>query len=619
MADAAQIGASASNYTGDPNIGGGSLGAGELNVNPLMQLGYYTMLYNKAKWDQKQKDTDEKIAQISKIADIHVNDLRGKDRDEIIAQLNDLIDYGRNYAKTTPKNQQEKIQQNLEWQKKLLDVTNNYTSGKQRALAYLNQYNAVQEEASLSDATKAEYLKQLNSHFDNTKIHEPIPSLPNFNLQQVGIPKMVPSTQSVLGIDQHGNFNVDTKIDYFNPAVNANVANKTLFALSDLYKAQPQTEQEKLQSTVTSDAKTWADAAGNLNSVLQAKDAAGKPKYFTADANGNLVFDAKKFEDENAANTTVMNAYHALKSMDQYSRQKKGEVSQGLWSDKGNKFKIPAGMKASDFDAGVVDFNSGAVSAQQILSAAMFADWSDKIEKKVVQTNIAIDTAHQGLEWAKFNLERDKFKATVEGTEQDKTAALAFAKGMFADISSKASQRTSDGGYILSPDDIRKLGQDQLKYLGVETPIERDATGKIISSGGLQPLSLNKTDDKGNVISKDVLLLEPDGTLKVLKDATWNPDKKMWEGSFDQERSTSVWNAARNVLNEENVKAGSKERNAYFPIDLKGSKGAIQVDESGGKVQFSGLQSFDYGGKTYYTDGNGNWFDKNGTPLKKKK
>lgn len=212
----------------------------------------------------------------------------------------------------------------------------------------------------------------------------------------------------------------------------------------------------------------------------------------------------------------------------------------------------------------------------------------NSFQQQQINELVRHNKAMEGLDWDKYNLEAQKFKVESGGTEASISAALAFAKKLFADIASNGSVhgKLPDGtdGVVLTPDDLRKLTQEQLKYLGIETPSERDDQGNIIKSGGLSALEL-ATNEAGNYT--DVVQLNSDGTLLVMKNARFDPKTNRWIGQWDPKRSTSVWNAARNLLNEENQKSGSKERNAYVAIDLTGSAGDVSIDVSGGKTKAS--------------------------------
>lgn len=229
--------------------------------------------------------------------------------------------------------------------------------------------------------------------------------------------------------------------------------------------------------------------------------------------------------------------------------------------------------------------------------------------------------ATEGIDWGKYQLDKDKFSETTKGTEETKNAGLAFAQNLLGDMKAIGSLAIPDqsrkykteeefrknASIILTPTDVRNLTAEQLKFLGKELPIQRDADGKVIESGGLQPLKLG--DD-------DLLQIDPDGTVKVMSGAKYNDKKGIWTGKWDNTRSTSLYNVARNVVNEENVKSGSKERNAYLPIDLKGKKGTIQVDVSGGSKTITGQTDKKTGlslqAKDWTQEGD-NWRYKDGT------
>ena len=62
---AADIGANASNYTGNAGLGGGSFGSFQLDTKPIEDLAKYTMLYNKSLFDQRQKDAEAAATEIA--------------------------------------------------------------------------------------------------------------------------------------------------------------------------------------------------------------------------------------------------------------------------------------------------------------------------------------------------------------------------------------------------------------------------------------------------------------------------------------------------------------------------------------------------------------------------
>jgi hypothetical protein len=61
------------------------------------------------------------------------------------------------------------------------------------------------------------------------------------------------------------------------------------------------------------------------------------------------------------------------------------------------------------------------------------------------------------------------------------------------------------------------------------------------------------------------------------------------KGEFDPGRTTTLRNIATNRLNDENEKSGSKERNAYEPVDT--GAGGPSISTSGGGTSASGTST----------------------------
>jgi hypothetical protein len=89
-------------------------------------------------------------------------------------------------------------------------------------------------------------------------------------------------------------------------------------------------------------------------------------------------------------------------------------------------------------------------------------------------------------------------------------------------------------------------------------------------------------------------------------------------GTFDPTRTTNLFNTATNVLNEELSKAGAKELNAYWGIDVTGA--TTTTTSGGGGSQSSSSQSSmsrkGKDGKTYTsTDGGTTWVAPDGSTV----
>src|SRR6478752_2409094 len=130
MADlAANIGANFSSYTGSAPLGGGvDIGVLNIDTRPLEDLGKYTMLYNKAEYDQRQKDAEAKAKQLASITAYDLTTAIPKDREIITKGYDELIDYAR--QNPTVLDYKNNPSGWLEYNKKKADFENQLKSAK---------------------------------------------------------------------------------------------------------------------------------------------------------------------------------------------------------------------------------------------------------------------------------------------------------------------------------------------------------------------------------------------------------------------------------------------------------------------------------------------------------
>lgn len=599
----AEIAVRSSDYTGNANLGGGTLGVINVDTRPFEQLAAYTFSYNKTLWDKDQKDMDEKIKELSTIADIHVNDLRGKDKDKIVSDLSNFLNYASEFARKTPKTNEEKLQQQLEWHTKRGALLNNYDSGKSRAISYQAQVNKIKETYT-NPAMQDVAIKKLDEVFDATDIGTPIPSSPNYELEQVVVPDPKPQTIDAVGVDK--NDNTETQISVFNPAINSKLADATTFGLVQSYipktvkdangKDVPNPAYESLsksakdaqeyQATVKSSGKIWSDMAVPLNAALKQKDAKGNYLYF--DENG--AFNHVKFEEDNASNSTLMTSYNALKSLDNYSRTKYNDASSGIFNDRGISYKLPTNVNPNDFKAGFIPFDKDKdISGSQLVQAGMFSKYGgDAVSKKLTHTgetndmikaNIQATTIRRGqdldykAQMKRLSAEEEKWKATQKGGEVQLNGAMERAKRIYSDM-----LKIADKNGVITPDKVRLLNTEQLKYLGIEKLVTSDAGS---TTSVFTPLSFK--DEKGKDVPHAIQLV--DGQIRILKNAEKSKNSPSYLGQFDPEKSTNIFNIGTNILNEELKNSGAKELNSYMGVDVTGG---TTTTTSGGSTTVSG-------------------------------
>jgi hypothetical protein len=312
-------------------------------------------------------------------------------------------------------------------------------------------------------------------------------------------------------------------------------------------------------------------------------------------ATDDFLHDEKVRENQNMWRSYVENADpreakkivdYTNEKIDQYNNERglrpgdKGYV-EGITDDKailGPDGKLHINMPTSEFAAktALASINGGYVESDKSEFNKDIATY--KQNEAELAEKIRHNKATEGIDWSKYNLDKDKFSEGVKGKEEAKSAAMIYADNLLNDMIANGT-KAANGSYILTPDQIRKLTGEQLKYLGRELPAQKDLLGNTTQVGGLQPLELK--DD-------EVLQINPDGTVLVMGGAKLNRAGNQYSGKFDNQRSTSIFNVARNVLNEENQKAGSQERNAYINIDTRNRDGKIQIDVSGGGTTKSG-------------------------------
>lgn len=562
-------------YVGDAALGGGNFGVITVDTKPLQDLAYYSMLANKYKHEEKKKETDDKIKELADISNISLNSLRDKDKKQATEEFNKLVDFYREQAYISPQTTEGKIKQQLELQTKKRDFMDNYNSGKGRALTYLKIESDINNDVGLNGKQKEVKLSRLNEKFNTTDIGTTITAVEDFKIDNIELPKSKKTIFDTVSIG--GNEDIVSTISLDVPSNDLGAAIATVMGLSifakrntDEYKILSDAEKVEadLNNSTASTAQVWATMAEPLNEVL--------PTYI--DDKGN--FRSEDFKKDFASNKTILNAYLGLETMSKKNEARKNEAKAGVFSDNNVQFKLPINIKPEDFDAGIIDFSKPITPVQLVLSGMSAKAEPDKVEKKVIETNLAIEKNKNALGWAnlkldtdEFGLKQKQFEASQKGSETQVNGAMERAKRIYGDLQAIAG---ADG--IISPDEIRKLNAEQLKYLGTEVPDSIDeATGKIIK-GGFRALDLDINKKQHAIVLKDgnIQVLAPKGDNVNLEKL----DNGSYVGQYDNTKSSNIFNVATNILNEELKTAGSKELNSYWGVDVTGGNTSFTQEKS---------------------------------------
>lgn len=545
----------ADSFAGNANLGGANAPAIQIDTKPLQQLALYTMFYNKTLYDQAVQDRDAKIKEVADVSKIDLNNVWGKDKDEMANDLNNLKIKAAEYAKKDTRS----VQDELDWQTSIGDVMNKYNSAKQRAVTYQSQIDDANK--NYSGKERDIRIKDINDRFNNSDISTPISSATGYKPVGINIPNPVTSTVDVFKTDANKNLLGKNEVTFFNTLASTPVALNAVNGIHSLMNSVTGVDKD-LQSTANGEMQTWMGMNDTLNAVIAAKDKdTGKYKYF--DDNGKFLWN--QFQQDNASNSAIMAPMNSIMRLRDYSTQHDQELSQGVFSDNGVNYGAPSSIDKNTFKAGMINITPDGLQPQQLGLAAMYSTFEgDKNKKDVTKLGLGIEqqkanseSSKAALGWANLKLDKDKWKATqTVGTDAMQNTALDKAKRIYNEMAALA-----DKNGVISPDKVRQLNSEQLKYLGTMQPKEVDANGVTTQAGGFMPLTFK--DKKHYAIqlqNGQIKVLEGDKITQT-ESGSYHVDK---DGGFNPQMSTNITNMATNILNEQVENASGKQEDASY-------------------------------------------------------
>jgi hypothetical protein len=298
------------------------------------------------------------------------------------------------------------------------------------------------------------------------------------------------------------------------------------------------------------------DATGLLNEALQSQE------YKNPD--GTINTQAVLAKNKMAGNILL-----GIDRFNQYATEMKEDAIKGVYTTKlGKKIDLKNIISADKIF--LIDKNKPLTTEQVIFIDKFLRAAPDKEAEKIIETNEDINkqnantaSRNAAVNEGQLQFDKKKWNDTQVGGQTVKNGAWTFAQSVYSDLT-----KLADKNGVISPDNVRKLNQEQLKYLGIES----DATVGIFN-----PLELG-AGTALELVNGEVRVLN---NAKILKDGRY-------EGNYDNTKSTNVRNIATNRLNEELRNSGTKELNTYMGIDVSGSNTS---NTSGGSTSQSGGQS----------------------------
>jgi hypothetical protein len=549
-----------SNYQGNAALGGFAPKAIDIDNKPLQTLAAYTVMFNKNQYDQRQKDTDNKIQELAELSKYDILGARGKDKDEAIRSYQKLQDSMREYAmRGVPKSPQEKLQQEIELKTNIKEATDKIKSLNARGIKYNKLLNDINGDATTNAEEKRLFKDELDQNFNNTDWKTPISDLEKyeFEMPTLGNAAVGETTTSVTV----GNQIVQQTVSFFDmqKTMDNSIAEGSGFVEFNTLPPNATEEQKKQfarRKAKGGAAKVLNDATGLLNEALQSQE------YKNPD--GTINTQAVLAKNKMAGNILL-----GIDRFNQYATEMKEDAIKGVYTTKlGKKIDLKNIISADKIF--LIDKNKPLTTEQVIFIDKFLRAAPDKEAEKIIETNEDINkqkantaSRNAAVNEGQLQFDKKKWNDTQVGGQTVKNGAWTFAQSVYSDLT-----KLADKNGVISPDNVRKLNQEQLKYLGIES----DATVGIFN-----PLELG-AGTALELVNGEVRVLN---NAKILKDGRY-------EGNYDNTKSTNVRNIATNRLNEELRNSGTKELNTYMGIDVSGSNTS---NTSGGSTSQSGGQS----------------------------
>lgn len=602
----ARIGSNFSDYQGSPNLGGVNAPALQIDTRPLQDLAAYTFTYNKAQFEQRQKDMEAKAKQLADITAYDLTSAIPKDRDEIQKGYNDLFNYVQDNPTVLDYKNNEKGW--MEYNKKKNEFENKLQGAKSRSVLYTVR---EQEVSNATDPSMKAFLqKNLDDEANSTDLSTPLNHTQLFDIAPVQV-EAPPSFK--LDVSNKGaNFLATRTYDLPDMSSARSQASakalgfsqNTLDENSDSFLSKTPQEQQLIRDQFKAQTASGklepVESANNISDVLKS------PKYQDAkfrNSDGTLNIDA--VIKDNANNKLVGGVLTSIQQFNNKMDEMANQIDAGYFTDKlGQQLNFGSGgLNKNDYSK--IDLSDG-LSPEELLTvritglakAPSYTTKVDQTNEGIAKQNVAIAGGHlnetirhnkatEFLDSKTLDSNTEKWKASQVGGTTQINGAMERAKRIYKDL-----LKITDKNGVITPDKIRLLNVEQLKYLGTEVPQERDANGVITTQGGFKPLSF-ETDTDGKIKPHAIQLVN--GEIRVLKDAKPSETGSgRYLGNFDPTKSTNLYNIGTNILNEELQKAGSKELNSYIGVDLV--NGATQNTEGGG-ISVSGSATSTQSGK----------------------
>lgn len=431
MAEASTIGGAFSSYTGDPNLGGGSLGAFQLDTRYLYDFARYAMLYNREEQARKQREAEKAAEELGKIADYDLTTSIQKDAKHLQQRYDRLI----SYVKQNPGALQFKNRdQWIEYQRMKNELANDIRGAKTRNVMNIAREREIGDQKD--EDIKAFMRSNLDKEIADTDIRTPIKVSQEYDLT---IPKFEENKgQSIL--------------------VNRRLPNEIF---QDDYEIFDAAEADRTGAAMALDvAFDTGTTTGNLKDKIFKKNIYTSMRDRLNEAIKSAELEvteqdpAKKQEQIKAKLASTGILKNMVNIFEDYNRYV-GDVQKRFQNQElsGN------GVNPDSYNP--INWADG-VSDVELAKAVQYLNWKgDKKETKIIQTNEAIEKARLAAEWARIGvaeaqLNKSSTEDLISATAVIREAADVLNSGQPFDI--KEGGKTRRISRITDPNLLKEFG-----------------------------------------------------------------------------------------------------------------------------------------------------------------
>lgn len=516
---AADIGASASNYVGDVALGGGTFGAFKLDTRPFEDLKKYTMLYNKAEYDQRQKDAEAAALELADMTSYDLTSSIQKDAKVLQDKYDKLIAFVRENPDSLDYKNKEAW---AKYKTMRNDLQNDLTSAKVRSLMYKAREERIAGERDPEEKRLRQ--KELDEDVNATDIRTPIKHDQEYADYSIKLPDAPELSFDVMKKDANGTYT--RQYSMFNmPRAKANSGVFEL-GMDDVTNIPgPAGERARLARK----RNFWVQGAEVINSSIGAA------------VNGQGVVDESKL------NSTARSLVNITKDFNRYVVQTRGEIESGAYQDKMGKVSFGQGAMNKD-DYVEINYKDG-ISPSELALLAQFSKWNgDKYGTKLQETDDAIQYGQQAV--ARRGQDLD-FQANRERIASNERLAKMQLEGLNPDGNTQTSGNAFDeiggtqeipiggGGKISNGQVLNKEGKPENGTFQIPTNL---IPANLISALDVGGVNIKYGREGSGTKSRPVsaTMIVKNGQIISLTDATGRPiSRQAMENAqkkFDTER-----------------------------------------------------------------------------------